>query len=146
MCEPLVPEELAHMGPVLLFTVGIVVLAISTTARPGQLRRSSGQMPIQRPIEELPTIISMEVFHDIRHHLFQLPQLHQHRFATLVPNGPILSPTTEKLSKGEGIYIIPFGRVIAMGYRVRFDRTRPGGVRRLRTGRHRPSQHRPWPR
>jgi hypothetical protein len=43
MAEALVSEELAHMGPVFLFAVGVVVFAVGPTAGPGQLYGSARQ-------------------------------------------------------------------------------------------------------
>src|SRR6185437_2950492 len=99
-------------------------------------------MPVQCPVEELPAIVRVEVFHDIRHGCFQFPQLCQHGLTTLVPNGSVLGPATEKLSKREGINIIAFGGVIAMSHSVGFDRTGSGRVWRPRTSRHRMAQDR----
>src|SRR6185437_13653551 len=106
MSKAVVPEELAHMRPVLLFAMSIVVLAISPAAGPGQLDCPPVQMPMQRPVKKLSAIVSMEVLHDKGHGGFQFAQLDQHRLATLVPDSPVLRPTTEKLGKRERINII----------------------------------------
>src|SRR6185312_16652311 len=87
-------------------------------------------------------VVSMEVFHDIRHGGFQSPQLDQHRFAALIPNGAVLSPTTKKLRKREGINIIAFGRIVAVSHRIGLDGTDPGSVRRTGTSRHGMAQER----
>src|SRR6185437_5151982 len=105
MLKAVVAEELAHVRPVLLLAMSIVILAISPAAGPRQLHRPSVQMPVQRPVEELPAVVGVEVFHDKGHASFQLSQLDQHRIGALVPDGPVLRPTTEKLSKREGINI-----------------------------------------
>ena len=95
MGETVMPEELPHVGPVLLLTMSVVVLPVSPTARPGQLHRPSRQMPVQRPVKKLSAIVGMEVFQDLRHGGFQSPQLDQHRLATLVPNGTVLGAATK---------------------------------------------------
>src|SRR5579862_8119381 len=136
MPEAIVPKELPHVRPVLLLTVGVVVLSVSPTARPAQLGRPPRQVPVQRPVEELPAVVRVEVFQDIRHGGFQFPQLDEHRFATLVPDGPVLGPPTEKLRKSEGINIITFRGVVAMGHGIRFNGTGPGSIWRTGTSRH----------
>src|SRR4029077_6462745 len=102
MCKTVMPEELPHVCPVLLLAVSVIIFSVSPAARPGQLHRPSRQMPVQRPVKKLSAIVGMEVFHNIRHGCFQSPQLDQHRFAALVPNGTVLGPTTKKLGKRQG--------------------------------------------
>ena len=79
MFKAVVAEELAHVRPVFLFAVGVVVLAESPAAGPRQLHRPSGQMPVQRPVQELPAVVGVEILHRIRHHRFELAQLLPHR-------------------------------------------------------------------
>ena len=50
MGQTLLPEELPHMRPVLLFAVRVVVLAIRAAAGPRQLHRPPGQMFVKRPV------------------------------------------------------------------------------------------------
>lgn len=120
MFEAFVPKELAHMRPVLLLTVRVVVLAIGSAARPGQLHWPARQVFVQGPVEELTPIVGVEVLHRERHFGFELLQLFLDGLATLVPDGAVLRPTTEKLSKGEGINIITGRPVTAMSHGVGF--------------------------
>ena len=99
MLEPLVPEELAHMGPVLLFAVGVVVLAIGPAAGEGHFHFPSGQVLIQRPVEELRPIVGVEVLHLKRSLFFKLLELAEDGVAALVPNGAVLRPAAEELGK-----------------------------------------------
>ena len=73
-----------------------------------------------------------------RHVFFELLQLFQDGISTLVPNGPVLCPATEKLGKREGINIITRGCVPTMSHRIGFDRTGllvSGGPLRVGTAR-----------
>src|SRR5262249_15870462 len=47
MFEAFVTEELAHVGPVFLLTVGVVVLAVGSAARPGHSPRPTAQVFVQ---------------------------------------------------------------------------------------------------
>lgn len=63
MPELLMPEELPHMRPVLLLTVRVVVLPIRPAARPRRRGRPPPQVPVQRPVPELPAVVGVEVRH-----------------------------------------------------------------------------------
>src|SRR4030095_6941311 len=99
MIEAVMPEELAHMRPVLLLAVGVVVLAIGPAARPRQLEGTVGEMSVQRPVEKLPAVVGVEVLHRIRHSLLELPQLRQHGIGTFVPNRTVFGPATKEFGK-----------------------------------------------
>lgn len=87
----------------------VVVLAIGAAAGPGPLQVPPGQMLGQGPVEELATLVRVEVFHRIRPGLFQRLQRHPHGRGALVPDGPVLRPTAVKLGKREGMDVIAPG-------------------------------------
>ncbi len=120
-------EELPHMRPVFLLTMPVVVLPVGSAARPRHRRGSPGQMPVQRPVQELAAVVGVEVRHLVRHLLFPFPQLHQHGVSALVPNRAVLGPAAEKLGKREGIDVNALGGVVAMHGGVGLDRSEPRG-------------------
>ena len=91
------------MRPVLLFAVGVVVLAVGAAARPRHLQGPTGQILVERPVEELAAVVAVEARHGKRHLLFQLLHLGEDGMAALVPDGAVLGPAAEKLCKREGI-------------------------------------------
>lgn len=61
--EAVMAKELAHMRPVLLFDVGVVIFAIGAAAGKGHRPPlPPGEMLKERPVEELAAVVGMEAF------------------------------------------------------------------------------------
>lgn len=142
MLEPFVPEELADVRPVLLFAMGVVVLAIGAAAGEGHLHLPSGHVLIERPVQKLRPVVGVAVLHLERNGVFKLLELAEDGMAALVPDGTVLRPPAEQLGEREGIDVITRRGVAAVGHGVGLDRTGFGRVGRTAAGWHLPSQQR----
>ena len=135
MFEAIVTEDLAHMGPVLLLDVGVVILAIGPAAGKGYLAPwPAGEVLIKRPVEELAAVVGVEAFQSKRCLVLDVPQVVQDGAGAFVPNRAQLGPAAVKVGKREGIDEIAGRGVATMRDGVGFDMTWRGGIRRTAAG------------
>ena len=132
--QPLVAQQLAHVRPVLLLAMGVVVFAVGAAAGEGHLRASPGEVFVQGPVEELAAVVAVEADHAEGHGSFECPDLGEDSVAGLVPEGAVLGPPAAELCKREGIDVIPGGGVVTMGDRVHLDVAQLRRVGRAGTG------------
>ncbi len=90
MLQPVVAEELAHMGPVLLLDMGVVVFAIGPAAGEGHAPRV--QVAMQGPVEELAAVVAVEAFHREGQRPFRVGELGQNPGCALVPDRAVFRP------------------------------------------------------
>lgn len=143
--KAIVTEELAHVGPVLLFDVGVVVLAVGPTASEGH--RSplpTRQVAVAWPVEELAAVVSVKAFQGEGDFGFDVLEVVANGLAALVPDRPQFGPAAIKVCKGEGINKVASRRVTAMSDGVGLDVTGRGGVRGTTAGGNAMTQECPW--
>jgi len=128
MFESVVAEELAHMGPVLLLDVGVVVFAVSATA--GKRNAARMEMAVQRPVEELAAVVAVEALHGEGQRLFHVLVLGQNPGRALVSGRTVFRPAAGRIGHRQAVNEVSGGGVTAVGHRVGLQVPRLGGVGR----------------
>jgi len=135
MFEAIVTEELTHVGPVLLFDVGVVVFAVGAAAGEGHpAPLSAGEVLIKGPVEELAAVVSVKAFQGEGGFGFDVFEVVANGLAALVPDGSQFGPAAIKVCKREGINKVARGRVAAMSHGIGLDVAGCGGVGRAAAG------------
>ena len=128
MLQPVVAEELAHMGPVLLLDVGVVVFAVGPAAGEGDA--ALVEMAVQRPVEELAAVVGVKTLHREGQDIFRVGKLGQNPGCALVPDRAVFRPAAGRIGHGQAVNEVPRRGVAAVGHRVGFQVSRLGRVGR----------------
>ena len=104
MIKPIISSPLPHMGPVLLFYVGVIVFVVGTTAGKGNRFLPSREVPEEVIIEELGAVIAVKTENLKGKLLFNVPDLFKDPCFSLSPYGPLFCPPRGDIDKinGEG--------------------------------------------
>src|SRR5205814_6090011 len=91
--EAIVTEELAHVRPVLLLDVGVVVLAVGAAASEGHAAPlPAHQILVEWPVQELTAIVGVEAFQSEGSFGFNVFKVIKDGLTTLVPDGAQFGP------------------------------------------------------
>ena len=101
---------------------------------------------MQRPVQELAPVVTVEAGHLKRHHRFEFLQLAEDGVAALVPDRAVFRPPAEQLGEGQAVHIVAGRGVVAVGHRVHRDGAWLGRIGRAAARGHLVTQERAGPR
>ena len=119
-------QQRAHVRPVLLFDLGVVILVIRPGAGEGDRRFAPGEIVQPRIVEELRTVVAVKACAGEGGLPFQVGDLFLDARRAFVPDGPQLGPTAENVRQDEAPDKIPGQRAAAVRHRVGFDENPDG--------------------
>ena len=128
LIEPLVADPLAHMSPVFLFDVGVVVFAVGAAAGEVYGVGAVYEVAQQVVVEELGAVVGIETKQGEWQGLFDIFDLFQDVTFSFTPDGPLFGPTGGDINTVKGISEHAGEGLSAMGDGIGFEEAGTGLV------------------
>ena len=124
--ESFIAEPLAHMGPVFLFDVGVIVLVIGSASGELDGTFSLGKVSHEVVIEKLRSVIAVKPEQTEGQRLLDMVDLFEHTGLSLSPDRSLFAPAGSDIHTVDGVGEHPRHGLAAVGHGIGFEKT---GVR-----------------